>query len=138
MKVVVSSMGDSLEAQVSPIFGRCPWFVVVDSETMEATALENEATNASGGAGVQASQNVVRAGAEAAISGNLGPNASQVLVAAGVTVYSAANMTIREAVEALAAGKLEAMAGPNVSRDFGKPGGMGRGRGMGGGAGRRS
>jgi len=140
MKVIVSSTGNTMEAPVSPIFGRCPWFALVDSETMEGEFVENEATKAMGGAGVQSAQNAARAGAEVAISGNLGPNASQVLTSAGITVYTAAgDMTVRQAVEALNEGKLEALAGPNVSRDHGKPAGFTRGgSGMGGGMGRRS
>jgi len=141
MKVIVSSTGNTMDSPVSPIFGRCPWFALVDSETMEGEFVENEATKAMGGAGVQSAQNAARAGAEAAISGNLGPNASQVLTSAGITVYTAGDMTVREAVEALKAEKLEALAGPNVSRDHGKPAGFtrgGRGQGMGGGMGRRS
>ena len=144
MKVAVSSGGTDLDAQVSPIFGRCAYFVMVDSETMEATALTNNAVGASGGAGIQSAQYVLRQGAEAVISGNIGPNSMQVLVAAGVPVYAVDSLTVREAIEALKAGKLQAVGSPTVGSDYGKPGagpggGLGGGRrggGMGGGRGR--
>lgn len=136
MKVLVSSTGDSLEAKVSPIFGRCPYFVLVDSDTMQAQALSNAAMSASGGAGVQASQFVVQQGAEVVLSGNLGPNAMQVLQAAGIEFYPVNGGTVREAVEALKAGQLQAYTRPTVPKDFGKLGGGQRGGGGGMGRGR--
>jgi predicted Fe-Mo cluster-binding NifX family protein len=139
MKVAVSSTASGLEAQVSPIFGRCNCFVIVDTATEEVTTLENPAIGASGGAGIQSAQYIVRQGVEAVISGNVGPNAMQVLAAAGVDVYGVSSGTIAAAVAALEAGQLEALAGPSVSKDFGKGGssggGGGMGRGMGGGLG---
>ena len=88
MRVIVSSTGDTLDAQVSPVFGRCPVFLLVDTKTMEARAIPNPAVGASGGAGVQAAQLVVREGAEAILSGNLGPNAMGVIATAGIPAYS--------------------------------------------------
>jgi len=143
MKVLVSSTGDNLEAEVSPIFGRCPFFILVDSDTMQVTALPNAAISASGGAGIQASQFVIQQGAQVVLSGNLGPNAMQVLQAAGIPFYPVNGGTVREAVEAYKSGQLQSQSGPTVSKDFGKPaggqrggGGMGRGRGGMGGQGR--
>ncbi|MGI6375014.1 MAG: NifB/NifX family molybdenum-iron cluster-binding protein [Anaerolineae bacterium] len=139
MKIAVSSTAPGLEAQVSPIFGRCACFVVVDAETQEAVTLENPALGAAGGAGIQSAQHIVRQGVGAVISGNVGPNALQVLQAAGIAVYAATGGTVGEAVAALQAGELEALSQPSVAKDFGKGGGgggRGLGRGMGGGAGR--
>ncbi|MFX0121789.1 MAG: NifB/NifX family molybdenum-iron cluster-binding protein, partial [Candidatus Hodarchaeota archaeon] len=65
MKVVVSAMGEDLNAEVSPIFGRCPMYIFVDTETMEFEAVPNPAMSASGGAGIQAAQFVVSKGVQA-------------------------------------------------------------------------
>ena len=73
MRIVVSSQGQNLEAQASPVFGRCPTYVFVDSETMGFEALSNPAMNQGGGAGIQAAQFVVNQGAQAVLSGSLGP-----------------------------------------------------------------
>ena len=51
MKVAVASQGDNLEAQMDSRFGRCAYFVVVDTDTMEFEAFENTAAQQSGGAG---------------------------------------------------------------------------------------
>jgi len=137
MKVVVSAQGDSLDAASSPVFGRCPYFVFVDTETMEAKAMPNPAMSQGGGAGIQAAQLVVNEGAKAVLTGNLGPNAYDVLSAAGVPGFLAPEGTVRQAVEAYKAGQLQPLGGANVRAHagMGRGGrgmgmGMGRGRGM--------
>ncbi len=127
MKVVVSSQGESLDALASPVFGRCPTYLFVDTATMEFEALPNPAVSQGGGAGIQAAQFVVNEGAQAVLTGNLGPNAFDVLQAAGVPSYLAIEGTVRQAVEAYNAGQLEPLAGANVAAHAG----MGRGRGLG-------
>jgi predicted Fe-Mo cluster-binding NifX family protein len=135
MIVVVSSRGPHLEDEVSPIFGRSPYFLLVDSETMVAQDMLNPAVSASGGAGVQSSQMLVRQGVEAVIGGNVGPNAMAVFTAAGIPVYHAAGRTVQQAVEALRDSVLERLDGPTVAKDHGKSGGTFAGRGMGRGQG---
>ena len=87
MKVVISSEGRDLSSPCSPQFGRCPLFLLVDTESMELESVTNTAANAPGGAGVQAAQLVTRSDARAVITGKVGPKAMQVLRAAGVPVY---------------------------------------------------
>jgi predicted Fe-Mo cluster-binding NifX family protein len=135
MKIVVSSQGDDLEALASPVFGRCAIYLFVDPETMEFEAVPNPAMGQGGGAGIQAAQFVVNRGARAVLTGNLGPNAYDVLQAAGVPGYLVGEGTIRRAVEAYKAGRLQAMGGANVAAHAGMRGG---GRGGGGGTGRPS
>jgi predicted Fe-Mo cluster-binding NifX family protein len=139
MRVAVSAQGDTLDAPASPVFGRCPFYVFVDSETMSFEAKPNEAMNMGGGAGIQAAQFVVQQGAQAVLSGNLGPNAYEVLQAAGVPSYLITEGTVRQAVEAFKEGQVQSMAGPNVAAHAGagQGMGMGMGRGIGRGRGRR-
>jgi predicted Fe-Mo cluster-binding NifX family protein len=135
MKIVVSSQGETLDAPASPVFGRCPTYVFVDSETMATEAVPNPAMSQGGGAGIQAAQFVVNQGAEAVLTGNLGPNAFDVLQAAGVPGYLVGGGTVGQAVEAFKAGQLQAMTGANVAAHAGMGGG--RGMGMRGGGRRR-
>ena len=140
MKIVVSANGANLDAPASPIFGRCPMYVFVDTGTMESDAVENPAIAASGGAGIQAAQFVVEQGARAVVTGNMGPNAFSVLQSAGVSIYLFGGGTVRQAVEAFQAGQLpkagEASAPAHAGMGMGR--GMSAGRGMGGGAGRQA
>lgn len=147
MKIVVSAQGETLDAPASPVFGRCPAYLFVDTESMQYEAVANPAMDLGGGAGIQAAQFVVERGAQAVLSGNLGPNAFGVLQAAGVPGYLVSEGTVRQAVEAFKAGRLQPMGGANVDAHAGiggatvpAPGtgagmGMGRGQGMGRGRG---
>jgi predicted Fe-Mo cluster-binding NifX family protein len=129
MKVAVSATGKDLNCQIDPRFGRCQYFIFIDPETMEFEATGNEGGIASGGAGVQAAQLVVKKGANALITGNLGPNAASALSASGIKIHLVSGGTVREVTEALKAGKLQETSRPTVPPHFG----MGGGRGMGGG-----
>jgi predicted Fe-Mo cluster-binding NifX family protein len=124
MKIVVSSQGNDLEAPTSPVFGRCPTFMLVDTETMAFEAVANPAIAQGGGAGIQAAQYVVNLGAQAVLTGNLGPNAFDVLRAAEVPGYIVPAGSVREAVRAFKAGTLQPMGGASVAAHAG----MGRGR----------
>lgn len=129
MKIVVTANGSGLDALASPIFGRCPFFVFVDTETMEAESFDNAAISSSGGAGIQAAQFISAQGAQAVITGNVGPNAFGVLQAAQVPVYPFNGGTVQQAVEAFKRGKLQAVSA--ATSGPGHTGGMGSGRGRG-------
>lgn len=123
MRIVVSSQGEGLDAQASPVFGRCPTFLFVDTESMAYEAIPNPAMSEGGGAGIHAAQFVVNQGAQAVITGNLGPNAFDVLQAAGVAGYLVSEGTVRQAIKAFSAGQLEPMGGANVAAHAGIRGG---------------
>ncbi len=131
MRIVVSANGADLGAPASPVFGRCPVYVFVDTDTMAFEAMENPAMGAPGGAGIQAAQFVVEQGAQAVVTGAVGPNAFNVLRAARVGVYPFAGGTVRQAVEALKAGRLQAVGEATGPQHAGLGGGMGRGLGRG-------
>jgi predicted Fe-Mo cluster-binding NifX family protein len=130
MRVVVTASGTGLDATASPVFGRCPMYVFVDTETMEFETLENPAISAPGGAGIQAAQFVVEHGAHAVLTGNTGPNAFNVLQSANVPVYLLSGGTVREAVKAHMAGELPITGAASAQSHAGMPGWrMGRRRG---------
>jgi predicted Fe-Mo cluster-binding NifX family protein len=139
MRVVVTSDGSSLDAAVSPVFGRCQTYVFVDTDTMRHEAVANPAAGAPGGAGIQAAQFIVQRGTEAIVTGNVGPNAFSVLRSAGIPVYLCSGPgTVQQAVDELKEGKLQTVSDANVPGHFGSGGGMGRGPGRGMGGGRRT
>lgn len=107
MKIAVAAAGDSLQAAADPRFGRCANFVVVDTETGDATAVANSGAEAGSGAGINAAQIVANTGATVVIGGSFGPNAIEALAAGGIEAFSGAMGTVAEAVEACKAGRLE-------------------------------
>ena len=136
MKIAVSSHGSDLDTMVDPRFGRCRFFVVVDLSTEEFEAVDNQAAEMSGGAGIQAAQMVINLDIDAVITGSLGPNAADTLAVAGVKAYLGASKTVREALRQYKAGRLrEAVDRGGMGSSRGPGGGMGRGRGLGRGRG---
>ena len=119
MKIAITSTGKTLDSQVDPRFGRAACFIIVDTETMDFSAIENENAAAAGGAGISSAKVVIDVGAEAVLTGNCGPNAERTLTAASVKLYIGATGTVAEAVELFKSGKLTEAAGPNVQSHFG-------------------
>lgn len=135
MKICVTAGASGLDAPMDPRFGRCPFFVLVDLDSMIESSIPNSNVNASSGAGIQAAQEIARQGALALITGNIGPNAMQTLSAARIEVYQhQGGGSVRDVVEKFKRGEIMKIAAPSV------PGhaGMGQGRGRGGGAGQGS
>ena len=129
MKICVSAVANSLDAQLDPRFGRCPYFVIVDSESMQFEAIPNMASGATGGAGIQAAQIIANNGVKVVITGNVGPNAFQALSAAGIKIVTGVFGTVREAVEKYKKGELGETGAPTVGGHFGMGRGQGQGRG---------
>lgn len=130
MKVVVSTSGTDLSSQVEPRFGRCRYYIVVDTETMAFEVVPNAAVGSAHGAGIQAAQLVASKGVKAVLTGNVGPNAYSALSASSIKVVSGVTGTVRDAVERFKRGELQATRGPTVGSHFGT-GGRGGGRGRG-------
>ncbi len=142
MKVAVSSSGQDLDAQLDPRFGRCSYFLIIDTDDMSFEVFENENAALGGGAGIQAAQFVVSKGIKAVLTGNCGPNAMQVLSAGDVQTYAGQTGTIKDVVEKFKNGELTPTTAANAPLHAGSGGmsmgrgkGMGRGRGMGAGGG---
>jgi len=131
MKVAVSSSGPTLDSQVDPRFGRCPYFVVVDSTTMAFESIENLNAASAQGAGIASAQMIAGKGVEAILTGNCGPNAYQALDAAHVKVVTGVTGTVRGAVQAYGEGRLESSSQANVASHHGM--GVGQRQGMGSG-----
>ena len=119
MRIAITAEAPNLDAKVDPRFGRCPYFIIVDPQTLEFEALENSSMVAGGGAGISAAQAVAGKQVEAILTGNCGPNAYQVLSAAGTEVIIGVSGKVRDAIQAYNSGELRASSQPNVAAHFG-------------------
>jgi predicted Fe-Mo cluster-binding NifX family protein len=109
MKVIVPSQSGSMGSNLSPVFGRCPIFMVVEIEggkVVGSNAVPNDAANQQGGAGVAAAQAAHDQGAGAIIAGTVGPKAFGALESFGIDVYNSTSGTVQENIDALLQGKL--------------------------------
>jgi predicted Fe-Mo cluster-binding NifX family protein len=133
MKIAVSSNGKTLDSQVDQRFGRCAYFIIVNTDDMSFEAFDNSSLALGGGAGIQAAQFVASKGAEAVITGNCGPNAVRTLNASNIKVFVGQSGTVRDVIERYKRGEIKPTDTPNVGEHHGMGRGMGMGRGKGGG-----
>ena len=119
MKICVTSQGDNLDAQVDPRFGRCQYFIFVDTDTMEFETVLNENISGMGGVGVQSGQLVADKGAQVILTGSVGPNAMRTLQAGGIQVMDGLSGTIKEAVEQYKKGSLKSTDKPSAESKAG-------------------
>jgi len=99
MKIAVTATGGSMSAQVDERFGRCAYFVIVDSDTMKFTAFANPASELSGGSGPAAVREITKHGVEVLLTGPVGGNAQSALQADNITVVTGSSGTVKDAVE---------------------------------------
>jgi len=146
MKIAVSSSGKNLDSLIDPRFGRCAYFLLVETDDMSFEVFDNQSMASGGGAGIQSAQLISSKGAKAVITGNCGPNAVKTLAAAGIEVFLENTGIVREVLQKFKNKELTSTDIANASEysglagrtSFGRgmrPGGqrgMGRGRGMGG------
>ncbi len=130
MKIAVASTGDNLDSEVSMIFGRCPYFIIADSENgviTDDSTIENTAINDRGGAGIKAAQLIANHDVSILISGAVGPNAFEILKQVGIKVYKPEPGSVKENIKHFSEGKLNEIT-TSSSAGAGTRGRGGRGR----------
>jgi len=124
MKIAVTAKGNTLESEIDPRFGRCPWFLIVNLDDMTFQAITNSNMSAGGGAGVQSGQLMAEHDVECVLTGNCGPNAFSTLSAAGIKVITGVSGVVKDVVDQYSKDLLEVTKGANVGSHAGmKPAG---------------
>ena len=114
MKVAVTSKGVSLDSEIDSRFGRAPYILIVEPDTMAFEAVNNsDNVNAFKGAGIQAATMVSDKGAQVLMTGYCGPKAFATLEAAGVKVVSDVTGKVRDAIATFKAGTVTYSTGAN-------------------------
>lgn len=123
MKLCITATGPSLDSKVDQRFGRCAYFIVIDSDTMEFKSFENGSSGASGGAGVQSGKFVADRGAKIVLTGNVGPKAFSTLSSAGIEIITGVKeITVKKAVEDYLSGNYRPVNGPTAKEHSGMRG----------------
>ena len=122
MKICVTSESNTLDSKVDGRFGRCQYFIIVDTESLEFEAIQNPNIELMGGAGIQSAQLVASKQVKAVLTGNVGPNAFQTLQAAGIEIFTGASGTVKDTVKKYKRGELKPTQNPSVSSKYGMPG----------------
>ena len=129
MKICVPTMGNrGLDEQVGEHFGRVPSYTIFDTETNEATVVQNTSLHM-GGMGY-APELISKTGATVMVCGGLGRRAVGLFEELGIMVYVGATGTVRDAVEMFNNGKLAPATDENACRQHAFRGeGIGNGHG---------
>ena len=106
MKIAISASGQTVDSLLDKRFGRCPYFVIQDSETGQVETIENEGIKSEGGAGIAAAQQIIDRDVDVILTGNLGPNAFKLIAKVGIRAYKCDEMVIRDALEKFSGGEL--------------------------------
>ncbi|MBM3253728.1 MAG: hypothetical protein FJZ16_05715 [Candidatus Omnitrophica bacterium] len=109
MKAALSSSGKDLENNISEVFGRCPYFLIVEIEDKKVKGFEtikNKAVNQLGSAGIYAAQTVAEKEVNAVITGNIGPRALDVFRQFNIQVYKGTGL-VKKALQGFIDNKLE-------------------------------
>lgn len=122
MKIAVSSCGIFLDSPIDPRFGRCDYFLIVDTIDMSFEVFDNDGEGLTQGAGIQSAQFVVSKRAEVVITGNIGPNAIRALSAVGVEVVLCQTESIKDAIGKYQKGLLNSVNGASVRDRYGMVG----------------
>lgn len=110
MRVGVSATGGDLNARVDDRFGRCPWFLIVDTGSLEFDAIENRHAEEGMAVGVAAAKDLIDEHVDAVISGQVGPKAYEVLKALNIDIFLVSGgISFKDALERLKRGELQRM-----------------------------
>ncbi|KKH50633.1 dinitrogenase iron-molybdenum cofactor biosynthesis protein [Methanosarcina sp. 1.H.T.1A.1] len=119
MKICISAFGKDPDSEVDPQFGRCNYFVIIDPEIGSVTSIKNPGSEASGGAGIRAAEEIASAGVDTLLTGSVGPNSFSILSEAGIEIHSGIRGTVSFALREYQSGKLSLLESPNASTHIG-------------------
>ncbi len=109
MKLAIPSKGKNLEAEISEIFARAPFFLFVEIEEGEIKKVEeweNQFLNQLSGVGMVVGQFLGEKKIDIVIVKNIGPRASEVLKGLGIKIFRGEGK-IRDILQKFIEGKLK-------------------------------
>jgi len=98
MKIGVVAEGESLDSFIAEDFGHAPFFLIVDSETLDYEVVENEYMNSMEGAGMKVADAIISLKVDAVITGGIGPHGYEKLTGAGIKVSFDEEGTVEEGI----------------------------------------
>lgn len=98
MKFGVISEGEGLDSLVAEDFGHAPCFLIVDSDTLDYTVVDNEYANGEG-AGYKVAKAIVELGVDVVIVGGIGTHGLKILQDAGIRVFYDMDDTVENCIK---------------------------------------
>ncbi len=99
MRIIVISEGESLDSYVADDFGHAPFFLLVDSDTLDYHVIVNEYKDSEQGAGFAVANAIVSVGnVDAVITGGIGMHGMKILKDGGIDVSYDEEGTVEQCV----------------------------------------
>ncbi len=99
MQLIVISEGESLDSYVADDFGHAPFFLLVDSDTLDYRVIVNEFMDSEQGAGMAVAKAIAGLGCvDAVLTGGIGMHGMEILRNAGIDVSSDEEGTVEECI----------------------------------------
>jgi predicted Fe-Mo cluster-binding NifX family protein len=88
MIIAITSTGGSMDALINEQFGRCQYFLIVDSDTMKFEAISNLGEQMQSGAEPKAAEIIINKGANILLTGHVGDKAEEVLKKGNIKIVA--------------------------------------------------
>ena len=105
MKIVISATGRDIESNIDKTFHRCPFYLIVDTETNSQKSFENTKRELPDEIGAFVGQFVADEGIDTVLTTHIGPKALGIFKQYGIKVFQAQGK-ISDAVQRFKEGKL--------------------------------
>ncbi|MBN1109348.1 MAG: NifB/NifX family molybdenum-iron cluster-binding protein [Methanomassiliicoccales archaeon] len=99
MKIAVTSTGPGTDSMMDDRLGRCPYYIIMDTDTGNVESMVNQAARSSSGAGTRAVQSLVDKGVTVVITGRIGPHASAMVTESDMEVVTGASGRVGDVLE---------------------------------------
>ena len=119
MKICITAQNNDIEANVDPRFGRCQYYMIYDTDTLQSEFFPNQNKDGMGGVGIQAGQLMVEKGVKVVLTGNVGPNAYKTLNEGNIAVITGVSGKVLMAVDSYNRGELKSAEGASVDSHSG-------------------
>lgn len=107
MKIAMPVNENSIDSTVCVSFGRCPYFLIYNTDTEENIFLENKSAESPSGAGIKAAQFIVDEKVDILLTPRVGEKANKVFENTKIKFYKTKGDNIVENIKDFNKGKLE-------------------------------
>lgn len=118
-RMAIPATRASFDAQVSTVFSRAKYFLIVDLDTNEAHWLTNPYRKAQHAAGLRCAYLLLDEGAGVVLAKHIGPEPYNNLSSRGVRIYTGNPNTVADAIREFRAGALTRVDRPTVPIHYG-------------------
>ena len=101
MIAAITSTGNTFDSKVSEKFGRCSYFIIVDTETLKFQYIKNLAEQVQGGAEPKAAELIINKGVSVLLTGHIGDKAEEALKKGNIKIYDylTENLSVSETLD---------------------------------------